>query len=63
MTDAIPSGILTLFKGLERVDDVQVLGPLETAVGCASLSPTSDGCTIRALLQKEIVSTPLVVSY
>lgn len=33
--DAIPSGVLTLFKGLEHVDDVQVLDPLENAVGCA----------------------------
>lgn len=61
--DAIPSGILTLFKGLEHVDDVQALDPLETAAGCASLSPTFDGCTTRALFQKEIVSTPYVVSY
>ncbi len=63
--DAIPSGVITLFKGFDRTVHtiLPLCDPFQTTVGKACLAPHSGNKQIRALFQKEVVSKPYVISY
>lgn len=63
--DAVPSGVITLFKGLDRILYLvpPLCDPFQTTVGKACLVPHSSNKLIRALFQKEVVSKPYVIAY
>lgn len=64
--DAIPNGVLTLFKGFHSFDtSFEPVPVTETAVGkiCFSASPINRNRKIRSLFQKSIVTVPYVIHY
>ncbi len=63
--DAVPSGVITLFKGLNRTlyTVPPLCDPFQTTVGKACLVPHSSNKLICALFQKEVVSKPYVIAY
>lgn len=65
VADAVPQGVLMLFKGFSFSSLCHPMDLCETFVGkqCFSLSKTKNNKKIRVLFQEESVSTPYVISY
>lgn len=63
--DAVPSGVLSLFKGYTASDLIIPVSVSETVVGkiCFSSTPSTRNRKIRALFQKNIISVPYVTHH